>query len=56
MIGEIQESTVIQNASAKIMNFLIQDLLDFAQMKAGRFRINIQEFNIREAFGEVMSI
>ena len=38
------------------MTFLIQDLLDFAQIKAGRFRINIQEFNIREALGEVMSL
>ena len=25
-------------------------------MKAGRFRINLQQFNIREAFAEVMSI
>ena len=38
------------------MNFLIQDLLDFAQIKAGKFRKNIQEFNIQEAIEEVMSI
>ena len=38
------------------MNFLIQDLLDFAQIKAGKFRINIKEFNVREAFQEVLSV
>ena len=43
-------------ASARIMSFLIQDLLDYAQMKTGKFRVNIKDFNIREAFEEVMSI
>ena len=38
------------------MTFLIKDLLDFAQMKTGKFRINIKEFNVRQAFEEVMSI
>ena len=38
------------------MGFLIQDLLDFAQIKTGKFRVNVKEFNIREAFEEVMSI
>ena len=38
------------------MNFLIRDLLDFALIKSGKFRINIQEFNIREAFSEVVAI
>ena len=31
------------------MSFLIQDLLDFAQIKAGKFRKNIEYFDIREA-------
>ena len=55
-LSEIEDSNKIQEASAKIMTFLIQDLLDFAQMKTGKFRVNIKEFNIREAFEEVMSI
>ena len=38
------------------MGFLIQDLLDFAQIKTGKLRVNVKEFNIREAFEEVMSI
>jgi len=46
----------VQESSASLMTFLIQDLLDYAQIKAGKFRQNIQEFNVREAIEEVMSI
>ena len=38
------------------MKFLIQDLLDFAQMKAGKFRKVIEEFNVKDAVEEMMSI
>jgi signal transduction histidine kinase len=36
------------------MNFIIQDLLDFAQIKADRFRQNIKSFNIRDCVEKVM--
>jgi len=39
-----------------MMRFMVQDLLDFAQIKAGKFRRNIQTFNIRESIEKVMSI
>ena len=38
------------------MKFLIQDLLDFAQMKAGKFRKVIEEFNVKDAVEGMMSI
>ena len=38
------------------MTFLIQDLLDYAQLRTGNFRKNLKQFNIREAIEEVMSI
>ena len=38
------------------MSFLVQDFIDFAQIKAGKFRKNIRQFNIREAIDQVMSI
>ena len=56
MVGELMDCNKIQNSSAKIMSFLIQDLLDFAQIKAGKFRVNFQMFNIRRAFDEVISV
>lgn len=45
-----------QESSSKIMSFLIQDLLDFAQIKAGKFRKNYQTFNLLDAIDQVMSI
>ena len=38
------------------MSFLIQDLLDYAQIKAGKFRKNIRQFNIKDAIEEVMCV
>ena len=38
------------------MKFLVQDLLDYAQIKSGKFRQNIENFNIREAVEKVMCI
>lgn len=38
------------------MNFIIQDMLDFAQIKNDKFRHNYKEFNIREAIEKVMCI
>ena len=32
--------------SLKLMQNLIQDLLDYAQIKAGKFRKNIKMFNL----------
>lgn len=36
------------------MNAIIQDLLDYAQIKAGKFRKNFSVFNIREAIEQVV--
>lgn len=39
-----------------MMIFLVQDLLDYAQIKAGKFRKNITQFNIKNMVEEVMCI
>ena len=38
------------------MSFLVDDLLDFAQLNAGKFRETIKEFDLKEAIDEVISI
>lgn len=38
------------------MTFIVQDLLDYAQIKAGKFRKNISTFDIRESVEKVMCI
>jgi len=32
-----------------MMNFMVMDLLDYAQIKSGKFRKHIHLFNIRDA-------
>ena len=34
----IENSNKIQESSAQMMSFLVDDLLDFAQINAGKFR------------------
>ena len=38
------------------MSFLVDDLLDFAQLNAGKFREIIKEFDVKQAIDEVISI
>ena len=38
------------------MSFLVDDLLDFAQLNAGKFRRVIKEFDLADALAEVISI
>ena len=44
------------SSSTKLMTNLIQDLLDYAQIKAGKFRKNLKRFNIHDTIEEIMSI
>ena len=46
----------MQQASAKLMESLVHDLLDYAQIKAGKFRKNLVLFDIRNTIEEVKSI
>ena len=55
-LDEFDEGLQVQQASASIMDFLVQDLLDYAQIKAGKFRKNIKSFDIRESIEKVMCV
>ena len=38
------------------MRFMIQDMLDLAQIRSGKFRKNIKKFDIRESIEKVMCV
>ena len=38
------------------MKNLVQDLLDYAQIKSGKFRKNIKSFDLKKTVEEVISI
>ena len=46
---ELNSGLEIQEASLDIMNFMVMDLLDYSQIKSGKFRKIIKPFNIKEA-------
>ena len=52
----IQQCSSIQDSSSKIMNFVVDDLLDFAQLNNEKFRKDLKEFDIHEAIEEVINI
>ena len=56
ILDELETGNSIQQSSSELMNSMIQDLLDYAQIKAGKFRKNFSIFNIREAIEQVVSI
>lgn len=56
VIGELKDGLLVQEASTNFMYFIVQDLLDYAQIKSGKFRRNMLLFNIREAVEQVMCI
>jgi signal transduction histidine kinase len=52
----IDQSNKISDSSTNIMGFLVDDLLDFAQINAGKFRKVCTDFDLREAIEEIVSI
>ena len=46
----------VQESSSKILCFLVNDILDFAQLKSGMFRKDCYMFNLEEAVNEVILI
>jgi len=56
VVQMIQSSNGIQDSSANMMAFLVDDLLDFAQLNAGKFRKVIKHFDLNDAIKEVVNI
>ena len=43
-------------SSSKLLNFLVNDILDFSQLKSGKFRKDTSNFNIKDAVDEIVQI
>lgn len=56
ILNQLMESVRVQESAADIMRFIVQDLLDYAQIKEGKFRKNVKVFDVREAVQTVMKI
>lgn len=56
IIKELQSGLHVQESSANMMSFMVQDLLDYSQIKADKFRKVLKTFNIRQSIEKVMCI
>ena len=43
-------------SSQKILSFLVNDILDFAQLKYGKFRKNKEVFDISQSVEEIIKV
>ena len=43
-------------SSVKLLDFLINDILDYAQLRSGKFRMRVTSFDLREAIEEIILI
>ena len=53
---EYTETVDIQMSSSNILNFLVNDILDFAQVKDGKFRKNLEIFDLKESVEEIIAV
>jgi hypothetical protein len=53
---KLKKGLKVQESSASIMGFIVQDLLDYAQIKSNNFRKNITSFNIIDSVEKVMCV
>ena len=54
IISKLEDGLFVQESSSNLMIFIIQDLLDYAQLKAGKFRKNLSQFDVRDAVEQIM--
>lgn len=52
---QIKEALKIQHDSSQLLIFMVKNMLDYAQIKAGKFRKDITVFDIRTCVDMVMS-
>ena len=56
ILNKLEDGNKIQENSATMMLYMVQDLLDMAQIKSEKFRKNIANFNIMDAVETVINI
>ena len=54
--NQLHESNRIHFCSTKFLGFEINDMLDFSQLKQGKFRKMITQFDVRKAINEIYTI
>ena len=53
---ELKDGMRVQDDSLSMLIFIVQNMLDYAQIKAGKFRPNIALFDVKQSVEMVMNI
>jgi len=56
LLSQFYESNDIRMKSTKILNYLVNDILDFAQMRSGKFRKQDQCQDLMQTIDEIFNI
>ena len=56
LFKEYEGTLKVQKSSSKLLTFLVNDILDFAQLRSGKFRKDLSYFDIKEAISEIYMI
>lgn len=51
-----EKSTTLQLSATQILNFLVNDMLDYAQLSSGQFRKFFKKFNLIESVKDIVNI
>lgn len=43
-------------SAVKLLNILVNDMLDYAQLKAGQFRKNFARLNLKDTVSDIMDV
>ena len=52
----LREGKKVQEYSVNFIKFLVQDLLDYAQINSKKFKSNIKKFDIRNCVQDVVKL
>lgn len=55
-LGLQEQSTSMQLSATKILCFLINDMLDYAQLSAGQFRKNFKRFDLISSINDILNV
>ena len=56
IMAKLSDGQNIQESSVNIMASVIQNMMDYGQIKSGKFRKNFKNSNIRDTINKVVSI
>ena len=56
ILQKYKDSYKIQKSSERLLNFLVDDILDYAQIGAGKFRERISRFKLQKSVNQIIKI